>query len=147
MKFSIFKLSKQKKLEQEICRLSMLCVNQIFLKCHAFCVLISADILNPIQEGTFRGYSQMNEKGGGGRGWGTKGLPPKIFHTYPTVMKLGIVIPYLKKTKTMYESRDTPLEFCWHQCFFTGNQQILLYQEIQIKIVFWYIISNSFNFF
>ena len=37
-------------------------------------------------------------------------------------------------------------EFCWHQHFFTGNQQILLYQEIQIQIAFWHIISNSFNF-
>ena len=24
---------------------------------------------------------------------------PKIYHTYPTMMKLGTVIPYLKKTK------------------------------------------------
>ena len=29
---------------------------------------------------------------------------------------------------------------------FIGNQQILLYQEIQIQIAFWYIVSNSFNF-
>ena len=27
-------------------------------------------------------------------------------------------IPYLKKTKNIYESCDTPLEFCWHQHFF-----------------------------
>ena len=76
-----------------------------------------------------------------------KALPlPKICHTYPTMMKLGTVIPYLKKIQKIYESRDTPLEFYWHQHFFTGNQQILLYQEIQIKIAFWYIISNSFDF-
>ena len=62
------------------------------------------------------------------------------------MMKLDIVIPYLKKIKKIYESRDTPPEFCWHQHFFPGNQQILLYQEIQIHIAFWYIISNSFNF-
>ena len=30
---------------------------------------------------------------------------------------------------------------------FTGNHQVLLYQEIQIKIVFNRIISSSFNFF
>ena len=30
---------------------------------------------------------------------------------------------------------------------FTGNQQIFLYQEIQIETAFSYIISNSFNFF
>ena len=56
------------------------------------------------------------------------------------------VIPYLKKIQKIYQSRDTPPEFCWHQHFFTGNQQILLYQEIQIQIAFWYIISNSFTF-
>ena len=30
---------------------------------------------------------------------------------------------------------------------FARNQQMLLYQGIQIKIAFWYIISNSFTFF
>ena len=37
---------------------------------------------------------------------------PKIFHTYPTMMKLGTVIPYPKKIRKIYESRDTSLEFC-----------------------------------
>ena len=76
--------------------------------------------------------------------------PPKICHTYPTMMKLGTLIPYLKKIRKIHKSRDTrdtPLEFCWHQHFFIGNQQVLLYQEIQIYIIFWYIVSNSFNFF
>ena len=36
----------------------------------------------------------------------------KICHTYPTMMKLGTVIPYLKKMQEIYESRDAPLEFC-----------------------------------
>ena len=27
------------------------------------------------------------------------------------------------------------------------NQQILLYQKIQVQTAFWYIITNSFNFF
>ena len=36
---------------------------------------------------------------------------------------------------------------CIQSAFFTRNQQILLYQEITIQIVFWCIISNSFNFF
>ena len=47
----------------------------------------------------------------------------------------------------MYELRDTPFEFCWNQHFFTGNQQIFLCQQIQVKIAFWYIISIYFNFF
>ena len=72
---------------------------------------------NPIQDGHFRGCSRIGEGG--------KKVPlPKICHTYPTMMKLGTVIPYLKKIQEIYESRDTPPEFCWHQHFFTGNQQI-----------------------
>ena len=41
-------------------------------------------------------------------------LPPKICHTYPTMMKLGKVKLYLKKIQKLYESRDTPLEFNKH---------------------------------
>ena len=61
-------------------------------------------------------------------------------------MKTGTVIPYLKKIQKIYKSRDTSLELCWDQNFFTRNCQILLHQEIQIQIGFWYINSNSFNF-
>ena len=69
---------------------------------------------------------------GAAPGWRRqKGPLPKICYTYPTMI-LGTVIPYLKKTQNTYESRDIPLEFCWHQHIFTGNQQILLYKEIQI---------------
>ena len=38
----------------------------------------------------------------------------------------------LNEFQKMYKSRDRLLEFCWHQHFFTGNQQLLSYQEIQI---------------
>ena len=37
---------------------------------------------------------------------------PKIYHTHPTMMKLGTVTPYLKKIQKVYESRDAPIEFC-----------------------------------
>ena len=60
-------------------------------------------IINPIQDGLFRCCSRMR---------GQKGPLPKICHTYPTVMKLGTVIPYPNKIQTIYESRDTLLEFC-----------------------------------
>ena len=83
---------------------------------------------------------------GAGRGWrGPKRLPFfKICHTYPAIMKLCTVIRCLKKIQCIYKSRDTHLEFFWHQHFFTGNQS---HQEIQLQIAFWCIISNSFNFF
>ena len=75
---------------------------------------------------------------GAAHGWrGPKRPPlPKICPTYPAMMKLGTVISYPKKIQKIYESRDTPLEFCWHQHFFIGNQQILLYQEIQIQTAY-----------
>ena len=39
----------------------------------------------------------------GGEKW-KKAFPlPKICHTYPTMMKLGTVIPYLKKKKKIYK--------------------------------------------
>ena len=36
----------------------------------------------------------------------------KIYHTYPTMMKLDTVTPFLKKFQKIYESRDTLLDFC-----------------------------------
>ena len=47
---------------------------------------------------------------GGGGGAGDETI-------YPTMMKLGTVIPYLKKIHKIYKSRDTLLEFCWNQHF------------------------------
>ena len=65
----------------------------------------SLHCFKPIQDGLFRGCSQTER--------GAKKAPlPKICQTYPTMMKLGTVIPYLKKFQKLYESRDTPLGFC-----------------------------------
>ena len=74
------------------------------------------------------------EEGGGGWQDSKKVHLPKICHTYPAMMKqyLSKVILYLKKIQKIYESRDTNPGFCWHQHFFSENQQILFYQEIQI---------------
>ena len=52
------------------------------------------------------------------------------------MMKISAVIPYLKNIKKKYKSRDTPLVFYWHQHFFSENQQVLLFQEMQMQIVF-----------
>ena len=54
---------------------------------------------------------------GAAQGWaggcgGQNGPLPKICHIYPTMMKLGTLIPYLKKIQKIYKSRDTSLEFC-----------------------------------
>ena len=40
---------------------------------------------------------------GATHGWGAKNPPlPKICHTYPTMMKLGTVINYLRKIQNTY---------------------------------------------
>ena len=77
-------------------------------------------------------FNDVNVSGLLADGEAKSSLLPKICHTYPITIKLGAVIPYLNKIQKIYELRDTTLEFCWHQHFFTGNQQILLYQEIRI---------------
>ena len=52
-------------------------------------------------------------------------------------------------SKIIWITLHTPLVLLTSAFFVisTENQQILLYQEIQIYTAFWYIISNSFNFF
>ena len=60
-------------------------------------------------------------------------LLPKICHTYPKMIKLGTVIPYLKKIQkknTIHMTRH--LSYADIIIFLTGNQQLLFYQEIQI---------------
>ena len=53
---------------------------------------------------------------GAAHGWGEGGEAspplPKICQIYHTMMKLATVITYQKKIQNMYESRDTPLQFC-----------------------------------
>ena len=46
--------------------------------------------------------------GGGGR---TKNPFLSKIYTYPTMIELGTVIPYLKKFQKIFKSRDTPIEF------------------------------------
>ena len=84
---------------------------------------ISKMKLNPIQDGPFRGCSRMGSQ---------KGPLSKICHIYPTLMKIDTVISSLNKIQKIHKSLDTLLEFCWHQCFFTEDQQLLVYQEIHV---------------
>ena len=73
--------------------------------------------------GIFRAAHRLGE-----RGVQKGSFLPKICHTYPAMMKLGTVIPYLKKIQKIYQSRDASPGLCWHQNFFTGNHQILKYR-------------------
>ena len=56
---------------------------------------------------------------------------PKIDHIYPTMTKLGTIIPYLKRIQKK-KMNHVPLYSADISIFFTRNQKILLYQEIQI---------------
>ena len=78
---------------------------------------------NPIQNELFRGCSRM--------AGGQKGPPSLRCHTYPTMMKISSYTLPEEDPKNIWITWHT-LEFCWHQHFFTRNQQILLYQEILI---------------
>ena len=81
--------------------------------------------VNPIHMGQF-GVAQ----GWGGEGVGQKDPLPKICHTYPSVMKLDTIMPYLKKTQKYMNHVTHLLSSSDISIFFIGNQQILLYQKI-----------------
>ena len=77
---------------------------------------LSEDV-NPIQDGPFRGCSRMG---------GKKASLLKICHTYPIMIKLGIIIPHLKKFQKYVNHVSHPLSSADISIFFTGNLQILL---------------------
>ena len=79
-----------------------------------------------IQDGHFRGCSRWGEV--------QQKCPIllKICRTYPAMIKLGIVIPYLKKIQKNMNHVTLPLSSADISIFFTETQQSLLYQEIQI---------------
>ena len=77
---------------------------------------------------------------GAAHGWqGVASLLSKICHTYPTLMKLGTVMPYLKKIQKIHKSRDTTFSvlptssfFLWKSAIFvisgnTGIDYILMH--------------------
>ena len=57
--------------------------------------------LNPIQDGSFRGYSRKR--------WRKMVLLHKNCYTYPVMVKLCTVIPYLKKIKKYVSHMTHPL--------------------------------------
>ena len=67
---------------------------------------------------------------GAAHGWegGGVGNTPfyKICHKHPTVVKLGTVLPYLRKIQKIYKSRDTPLSFADISIFSTGISKCCL---------------------
>ena len=65
---------------------------------------------------------------------------PKICHTYPIMMKLGTIIPYLKEIQKLYKSRDTPLKFCWHRAFYQRKSAmfeclLILFESLKVVLI------------
>ena len=62
---------------------------------------------------------------GAARGWRKGGVQKGLLSLKSTHIssndELGPVILYLNQIQKKYESRDTPLELCWHHIFFIGN--------------------------
>ena len=89
---------------------------------------LKVPFLNPIKHGSFRGCSRMEREK----------IPslPKICQTYPTIIKLGRAIPYLKKNQIYINHVTQPLSSADISFFFTRNQKFLLYKELQIQILF-----------
>ena len=100
--------------------------------------------LNPVQDGN----------SGVGVGWvGVMKPPPnplpKICHTYSTMMKLGIVVPYLKKNKKMYKSRDRPLSSADISIFSAEISKFRHMKKYRYRLHFhaWFLIVLNFWIF
>ena len=95
---------------------------------------------NPIQDGFWWGCSTM------GRQKAPTHLP-KIWPTYPTIMKIDTVTPYLKKIQKIYQSRKSSLDSCWHKHFFYQKSSTFVTSRNTDIDFISMLISNSFNFF
>ena len=63
-------------------------------------------------------YSYSDERFWGSSWIGGQKRQPSLKRvTYPTMMKLVTLIPYLKEIQKIYKSCDTPFEYCRHQYF------------------------------
>ena len=65
---------------------------------------------------------------------------PKICHTYPIMMKLGTIIPYLKEIQKLYKSCDTPVKFCWHRAFCQRKSAmfeclLILFESLKVVLI------------
>ena len=81
-------------------------------------------------------------------GGGPKRSPlPKIYHTYPRMIKIGAVILYLKKIQKKKDSRDTPLEFCWHQHFLLEISTLCYIKKYRFRLHFDALFQFLLSFF
>ena len=71
---------------------------------------------------------------------------PKICLTYPTMMKLGTVIPYLKKIQKIYESHDTFLSSADVSIFLLEISKVCYIKKYRYRLHFdiWFLILLNF---
>ena len=72
-------------------------------------------------------------------GDGKRPIHPKLCQPYPTTMKLGTVIPYIKKLHKTWKSCDKTFSVLLISAFFC--------QKSATFVTFCYIVSNYFNLF
>ena len=81
---------------------------------------------------------------GAAHGWGAKNPASlKICHTYPAIMKLGTVIPCLKKIQKIYKSRDTHPEFFRSAFFRRKSANFVISRSTDIDCI----LIHNFEFF
>ena len=97
-------------------------------------------------EKSFQTYSDGPTWGWSRIGEGQKAPTfPKICNTYPAMLKLGTVIPFLKKIQKIYESSNTALEFCCISIFHRKSGSFAIQRNADADCI---VINNfSFNFF
>ena len=89
---------------------------------------ISLQKLNLIQDGLFRGCSWMEG--------GQKGHPSLKCHTYPTMMKLGTVIPYLNKILKDMNHITNPLSSADVSIFSLGVSKFCYIKKYRYRLHF-----------
>ena len=118
-----------------------------FLYCWAFILLLMEKMIGHViyfrELNTFETYQNLillnlfcccSRMGGGEEG--KKASLPKICHTYPTMMKLGIVITYLKKNQKIYESSNTLLQFSWRRHFLPKINRFSYIKKYKYRLQF-----------
>ena len=86
---------------------------------------------------------------GTAHGWGeVKKVPlSNIYITYAVMIKLGTVIPYQRKIqKNIWITWQTPW-ILLTSAFFHQKSASFAISRNKVQVLFWYIISNPFNFF
>ena len=95
-------------------------------------LLLLKDLLEPYP---YSGWAFSGLLTDGGEQKGTPTVP-KICHRYPSMMKLGTVIPHLKKIQKICESRDISPEFCLRQYFSSEISKFCYIKKYRYRLHF-----------